>query len=54
MKQSSAELLEDVSIEKLVMLIDALDRYLPDVVINALETVRSSGDSRILGQKTEY
>jgi hypothetical protein len=33
-------LLEDVSIEKLIVLIDDLDRCLPDVAINTLEAVR--------------
>lgn len=34
------ELLEDASIEKLIVLIDDLDRCLPDVAINTLEAVR--------------
>lgn len=34
------ELLDDASIEKLVILIDDLDRCLPDVTINTLEAVR--------------
>lgn len=34
------ELLEDASIEKLIVLIDDLDRCLPDVAINTLEAIR--------------
>lgn len=39
-QKNFAELLEDASIEKLVVLIDDLDRCLPDVAINTLEAVR--------------
>ena len=39
-QKNFAELLEDSSIEKLVVLIDDLDRCLPDVAINTLEAVR--------------
>ena len=39
-QENFAELLEDASIEKLIVLIDDLDRCLPDVAINTLEAVR--------------
>lgn len=39
-QENFAELLEDASIEKLVVLIDDLDRCLPSVAINTLEAVR--------------
>lgn len=39
-QENFAELLEDAAIEKLIVLIDDLDRCLPDVAINTLEAVR--------------
>ena len=39
-QENFVELLEDASIEKLIVLIDDLDRCLPDVAINTLEAVR--------------
>lgn len=39
-EENFAELLEDANIDKLVVLIDDLDRCLPDVAINTLEAVR--------------
>lgn len=39
-QKNFAELLEDAAIDKLVVLIDDLDRCLPDVAINTLEAVR--------------
>lgn len=39
-QKNFAELLNDAAIEKLVVLIDDLDRCLPDVAINTLEAVR--------------
>lgn len=39
-QENFAELLESASIKKLVVLIDDLDRCLPDVAINTLEAVR--------------
>ncbi len=39
-EENFAELLEDAKIDKLVVLIDDLDRCLPDVAINTLEAVR--------------
>lgn len=39
-QKNFTELLEDASIEKLIVLIDDLDRCLPDVAINTLEAVR--------------
>ena len=40
LQENFAELLEDAAIEKLIVLIDDLDRCLPDVAINTLEAVR--------------
>lgn len=39
-EENFAKLLEDANIDKLVVLIDDLDRCLPDVAINTLEAVR--------------
>lgn len=39
-QENFAELLEDAAIEKIIVLIDDLDRCLPDVAINTLEAVR--------------
>lgn len=39
-QENFSELLDDASIDKLVVLIDDLDRCLPDVAINTLEAVR--------------
>ncbi len=40
LEENFAKLLEDANIDKLVVLIDDLDRCLPDVAINTLEAVR--------------
>ncbi len=39
-QENFVKLLEDAAIEKLIVLIDDLDRCLPDVAINTLEAVR--------------